>query len=208
MNDDANQSPKDRRRERTRKEILRAAAQVFTQKGFHEATIQEIAQLAEFSAGSLYNYFENKEALYQDLFLDVFEAFQQVMVLPGGEAPLEERLRQLVRTLFQFADDHRDHFRFFALLQWSGGLTMGKDVGARSECQRQMMNDFLRGFFADAVARGEIAGGDTDAYAVLLGGTLMANSVQAFHQQGTSHLVERTDAVVQLILHGVLHARL
>jgi TetR/AcrR family fatty acid metabolism transcriptional regulator len=203
MNDDSSQSPKDRRRERTRKEILRAAAQVFTQKGFHEATIQEIAQLAEFSAGSLYNYFENKEALYHDLFEDVFEAFERILVLPGGDAPLPERLRLLVRGLFQFADDHRDHFRFFALLQWSGGLSLGKDMGARSACQRELMHAYLRGFFDDAVARGELAGCDTDSCAVMLGGTLMANAVNTFHQHGASRLVDRTEAVVALVLDGV-----
>ena len=48
------------------REILRAAAEVFATKGFHEATIQEIAKHAEFSAGSLYNYFENKEALFDE----------------------------------------------------------------------------------------------------------------------------------------------
>jgi AcrR family transcriptional regulator len=203
MNDDSSQSPKDRRRERTRKEILRAAAQVFAQKGFHEATIQEIAQLAEFSAGSLYNYFENKERLYQDLFADVSEAFGCILVAPEEGASLRERLSELVRAMFCFADEHKDHFRFFALLQWSGGLSMGKDMGVRAQGHRHLMDNYLRGFFDDAVTRGEIPPTDTQACAMLLGGALMANAVQWFHEEGPSRLVDRTALVVDLVLHGV-----
>ncbi|MFH1812259.1 MAG: TetR/AcrR family transcriptional regulator [Pseudomonadota bacterium] len=205
MNDDANQSPKDKRRERTRKELLRAAAQVFTQKGFHEATIQEIAQLAEFSAGSLYNYFENKDALFLDLSQDVFEAFQDNMATPLPEGDLSLRLHALVHRLFQFADEHRDHFRFFALLQWSGGLSMGKDMGGRARAQQDLMHQFVQRFFDDALARGELPRSNTEACASLLLGALMANTFHWFHDDNPPRLTERTDEVADLVLHGILH---
>ena len=49
--------------------IIKAAAQIFSEKGYDKTTLDEIATLAEFSKGSLYNYFENKE----DLFLTTLE---------------------------------------------------------------------------------------------------------------------------------------
>ncbi len=52
------------RRKREREErILEAAATVFARKGFHQATIQEIAQLADVAAGTIYNYFDCKRDL-------------------------------------------------------------------------------------------------------------------------------------------------
>jgi AcrR family transcriptional regulator len=46
-----------------RKQILEAAVKVFAAKGAHRATIREIARAAELADGTIYNYFENKNAL-------------------------------------------------------------------------------------------------------------------------------------------------
>jgi len=55
------------RRERLKREredrILDAAAAVFARKGFHRATIREVAQLADVADGTIYNYFANKADL-------------------------------------------------------------------------------------------------------------------------------------------------
>src|SRR6476646_9106618 len=52
----------------SRTQLLDAAEEVFGRKGFHDTTLKEIADLAEFSVGSVYSFFENKD----DLFLNVF----------------------------------------------------------------------------------------------------------------------------------------
>jgi len=46
-----------------RAQILQAAIQVFAQQGFHRTTIRAIADVAGVSDGTIYNYFENKDAL-------------------------------------------------------------------------------------------------------------------------------------------------
>ena len=55
------------RRERLKREredrILESAAAVFARKGFHQATIREIAELADVADGTIYNYYANKREL-------------------------------------------------------------------------------------------------------------------------------------------------
>jgi AcrR family transcriptional regulator len=46
-----------------RSQILEAAAKVFSVKGFHRATIRDVAQAAGIADGTIYNYFANKDAL-------------------------------------------------------------------------------------------------------------------------------------------------
>ena len=46
-----------------RNQILDAATKVFAEKGFHPATIKDIARQAGIAEGTIYNYFENKPAL-------------------------------------------------------------------------------------------------------------------------------------------------
>ena len=57
--------PAHTRRERRvaarRVQILDAAARLFAEKGFHRTTTKDIAEAADVSEGTLYNYFENKE---------------------------------------------------------------------------------------------------------------------------------------------------
>ncbi|HMG44699.1 MAG TPA: helix-turn-helix domain-containing protein, partial [Acidimicrobiales bacterium] len=42
----------------SRSQLLDAAEEVFGRKGFHEATLKEVAELAEFSVGSVYSFFD------------------------------------------------------------------------------------------------------------------------------------------------------
>jgi AcrR family transcriptional regulator len=60
---DPTQGPADPRDE----EILRAAFAVFTEKGFHGATMLDVASRARASKTTLYNRFEGKEVLFQAL---------------------------------------------------------------------------------------------------------------------------------------------
>ena len=53
--------------ETRRQQILDAAAQCFRKSGFHAASMAEIAKSFGMSAGHIYNYFENKEAIIEAL---------------------------------------------------------------------------------------------------------------------------------------------
>lgn len=46
-----------------RNQILNAATKVFAEKGFHRATIKDVAKEAKIADGTIYNYFESKTAL-------------------------------------------------------------------------------------------------------------------------------------------------
>ena len=48
---------------KTRKAILRAALELFAEKGFYQTTTRAIARKAGIAEGTLFNYFETKEDL-------------------------------------------------------------------------------------------------------------------------------------------------
>jgi len=58
---------KEREKMRHREEILKVAEEIFAEKGFHRTTVEDVAARAEFSVGTLYNLFANKEDLYRSL---------------------------------------------------------------------------------------------------------------------------------------------
>lgn len=64
-------SRRDRNKDRNRREILAAALDVFAEKGYLQASIQEIADRADFAVSTIYSLFENKEDLYNKVSADV-----------------------------------------------------------------------------------------------------------------------------------------
>ena len=64
---DENLPRREREKSIHRMEIMSAATRVFAEKGYFAATLDEVAQEAEFSKGSLYNYFSSKEDLLYNI---------------------------------------------------------------------------------------------------------------------------------------------
>ena len=55
---------KEREKEQRKNDIVDAAERVFFDKGHENATMDDVAEEAELSKGTLYLYFKNKEDLY------------------------------------------------------------------------------------------------------------------------------------------------
>jgi AcrR family transcriptional regulator len=91
-------SRRERERLVRRQEIIAAARTVFARKGFNDATLDDVAELAEFGKGTLYNYFENKEALFASVLQDAFDEVMRIAreALEGDE-PFEKRIERFVR---------------------------------------------------------------------------------------------------------------
>ena len=69
MNNDLINMPRTKRGLATLNNILSAAAQVFYEKGYHSASINEITRVAGVASGTFYTYFESKYDLYKFLLL-------------------------------------------------------------------------------------------------------------------------------------------
>ena len=88
----------ERRRQQTRDYLLQAAAQVFAERGYHGASLDEVAAVAGFTKGAVYSNFKNKE----DLFLALIEAaYTREMAalketLEVSDVPPEARLSDFV----------------------------------------------------------------------------------------------------------------
>ena len=96
------QERKEREKERRRQQIMVAAKRVFSDKGFNKATMEDIAQEAELSPGTLYLYFKNKEELYASLSLRILQylLIRVEHVNDDNEADPEEKLKALMDAMY------------------------------------------------------------------------------------------------------------
>jgi AcrR family transcriptional regulator len=91
----------ERRREQTRQHLLAAAAQVFAERGFHGASLDEVAAVAGFTKGAVYSNFRNKEDLFVALFKANYDRETEALraALEGSEVPPEDRLSDFVALI-------------------------------------------------------------------------------------------------------------
>jgi AcrR family transcriptional regulator len=96
-----------RDRERRRQQILVAAKRVFSGRGYHKATMEEIAREAELSPGTIYLYFKNKDELYASLTLRVLQFLLiRLEQIQNDESLAEEQcltaLQQAFNDVYEF----------------------------------------------------------------------------------------------------------
>ncbi len=105
-------SRQDRRRARTRAQLLRAAKHLLATKGFHATKIADIAAAADVGTGTFYLYFPTKDALFADLVRETaLAASQEIAAAKAPFTDYRERARVGTETFFRFAAANRDVFR-------------------------------------------------------------------------------------------------
>lgn len=89
---------KQQRSQETVQDLLEAAARVLKRRGYSAATTNRIAETAGVSVGTLYEYFPNKEAIFEMLIKQEIDELSQILRSADVdlEAPLCETLRGLI----------------------------------------------------------------------------------------------------------------
>jgi AcrR family transcriptional regulator len=96
-------SRRERERLTRRKEIIDAAREVFARKGFNEATLDDVAERAEFGKGTLYNYFPNKDALFLSVLEDCFGSLKAIAEEAfGSDLTFSEKVERFIRGELTF----------------------------------------------------------------------------------------------------------
>ncbi len=82
-----------------RREMLTAAIKLFSEKGYHSVSMQEIAKKSEFAIGTLYKFFKNKEDLYKSIIMEQADIFHTALTEALEEEDDEiEKLRKYVQV--------------------------------------------------------------------------------------------------------------
>ena len=134
-----------------RESITHAALELFVERGFYGTTVPEIADLAGVGAGTIYRYFDSKEALVNAMYREQKLLFSGAVLdqFPVA-APTREQFRSLWMRMAKFAIDHRKSFIFLELHHHARYL----DDASRAVEQRML--DLFTGVVTAAQARREL----------------------------------------------------
>jgi TetR/AcrR family transcriptional regulator len=105
---------REREKLRQRQEMLDAALELFSEKGYHNVSMHEIARKSEFAIGTLYKFFKNKQDLYKALLLQKSNEFNEAITAAIEEPDEEtEKLRNYVRAKGQLFRDNLSVVRLY-----------------------------------------------------------------------------------------------
>jgi TetR/AcrR family fatty acid metabolism transcriptional regulator len=94
--------------------ILEAARKVFADRGFHEATVEEIAEAAGVAKGTVYLYYESKRDVYfAALKFGIAQMYASLRHEVKKVAAPEEKLKALIAAKLAYFDENRDFFKIY-----------------------------------------------------------------------------------------------
>ncbi|MFT4402052.1 TetR/AcrR family transcriptional regulator [Bacillus sp. SW14] len=106
-------SKKGRKGEESRKRLLKAAANDFASRGFHETKVSDIVKRAGLTQPSFYLYFQSKEAIFEELITDFHSRVKKLtesLLLENGlnTKDVSQRVLSAVETVFQCLAEDKD----------------------------------------------------------------------------------------------------
>ena len=117
--DGAALSRRDRQKREREARILDAAATVFASKGYHQAKIRDIAEMADVADGTIYNYYPNKRELFMAMTRHVVADSAVDMLSEFQTESDREFLRAILGDRFHFVERNSDFVRAMLAEVWT-----------------------------------------------------------------------------------------
>lgn len=132
-----------------RTEILDAAVKVFAAKGFHNATIAEIAAASGFAIGTLYHFFKSKEQLYTAMLTEKLGMmYDGIRTAVEQEADIVRKIELLVASHFRYVEENAE---FCSIFVRSDYLSLSE--GSAELCKRMRSDYALHISFIEEMMR-------------------------------------------------------
>jgi len=182
--------------------ILDTSTKLFSQHGYKEVSIRDIAQACGMTNAALYYHFKNKE----DLFLAMLQRDHEQMLVAlreaaNGPGDLREDLKRLVAQYAAITCKRRQSFQTLRRDLSNVEAVRGHKLFA------EMRSSFLRPLenrLAQAQADGEIQSGDVRFYARLLHGLIVALTFESRPDKLRKVPAQEVEAAVDVFLQGVV----
>jgi AcrR family transcriptional regulator len=184
-----------------RETILRAASDLFAQRGFAETSLMDIARAVGISKAAIYHYFPTKQVIFDAIVVDLLQRLHDhvAAALPPASAGVAARLQSAMRGHAEFFE--ANYTEYVTLLHGFGGLNR-----IVSEQEREIRNRY-EGLFRSIVAAGIDDGAMrvSSAPVVARGALSMLNwMTRWFDPKGERRAVDFAGDYFDMLAHGIL----
>ncbi|MBN2180596.1 MAG: TetR/AcrR family transcriptional regulator [Sedimentisphaerales bacterium] len=194
---------KERERLRHKQEILDTALRLFSERGFSNVSMQEIADTSEFSVGTLYNFFNSKESLFEELTNScgdrILRALKTILDEPGTEA---ERLTNFIRSSSTLLEEHSLFIKLYVSELGTRGVKLSKI--REKENIDTIINDGLEQILKDGISKGYFRRVDPAITAKAINSTIETLGFEMASQFDKAVATDMFAKVEQLFVGGLL----
>jgi len=128
-NNDLRAERKLKRKRENKKFILEAAEKVFSQKGYSQATVDDISDEAQFSKATIYRYFDSKNDIFSEIIMASFlEARKNILRISKKNQSAEERIEELIKFILSYFRRKKNIARIFLMERSSMKQILGMDI--------------------------------------------------------------------------------
>ncbi|SMC47717.1 TetR/AcrR family transcriptional regulator [Sporomusa malonica] len=190
-----------------RQQILDAAYTVFSRKGYHRATVDEIIALADTGKGTVYNYFVNKEQLFYTLVKERSSKFEAELnaIASLHELPLS-KIKMAIKVFLEFYVANADLWR--VLMYEMRGL--GHEDSSFTEAQRKKYRErfvhtigILENILQEGIEQGAIRPCDVHKAAHGLFSVIVMMVFQGFVGEQQDSIETAANSIADIFLYGV-----
>jgi len=184
----------------TRDDILEAAAQVFRHKGFHGASMQDIANAVNLQKPSLYHHVSSKQEILLELLDRALELLlERISPISAQNIPADERLRQMIYEYLQILAENTD---LSSVLLFEHRSLESKQH-ARHVPNRDRFEALWRGVLSDGVRSRKFVCEDVSvATRAILG--ILNWTITWYRPNGDLTIKQIADQYANLLLNGLL----
>ena len=184
--------------------MLEAAIQLFSEKGYHNVSMQEIATKAEFAVGTLYKFFKNKEELYKALVIEQADRFHEALTAALAEELDEiEQLRNYVRDKGTVFMDNIAFIRIY--FAETRGASFNIKAGLDSELRERhhRLLQILAAVFAKGMNKGTFRR-IAEPYHLAVALDSLCNAFLSNWLEGRDSYPESPDIILNIFFQGLL----
>ena len=187
-------------KESTRQRILDAATDVFSEKGYHGAAVDDIVKASRTSKGSFYFHFPSK----QDIFFSLVDRFIVSLARSAETAIAQEsgalpKVNAALETVFNTFSQHRN----LAKILLVGGVGLGKVFDERLLAIHARFASLIKEHLDQAVIEGSIPPLNTEITAYAWLGAVNEVIVRWLYTGQPDPLEENLDALRRLLLNSI-----
>ena len=188
-------------KDKRRRELLVAASEIFGRNGYNESTVDEIAIQAGVSKGSVYNYFDSKKDVFEQLFVSGIQSeLKYLDELVRGEETATEKLDKFIALFFQHASHHHQMGKL-ALEFWAAAACDEPDGVFRTPLRE--LYGALNQMIVDILNEGETSGEFVLEHGAEIGATLILAMLDGLDVQNMLEIIELNEQHCMVLKEGI-----
>ena len=197
---------REREKHRQRCEMLDAAQALFSEKGYHNVTMHEIAKKAEFAIGTLYSFFTNKEDIYKTIVQDLSDTMHSALktVLEGSGDEIA-KLRQYIQVKTDILEQNLSFIKVFIIETRGMGYNVQSGLNDELRARYEKTLQRLATVFECGMNRYLFKKISEPYYlAIALDSTINSFLLLYVKDPAAKHLLDDPDKVLNIFFHGLL----